>query len=458
MPNADQYDSPSASQPDDAVSGSSSSPIKLFISYAHKDEDMRRELDVHLSNLQRQKMISSWHDRLIEPGRKWADQIHTALDDARIILLLISADFLASDYCYAKEMNRALERHEAGEAVVIPIILRAVDWEGAPFSELQALPKDARPIKKWKDRDEAWVHVVQGLRRVIETLNAPTPFRVSVQPAARIRKPHQEHQSLPYLCNRSEQEMDLKKALRQHRDNRARRPVLCVIHGDEYECHDKFIERLRTETLPELLGLKVAIEECYWNDPPPPQSTADDFWLSLGDRILAPSPNSVEECRERILKKLAASESPLFINLGWLTDDCERGGAELFSSFLQFWEEWPDLPANKLVIGGLSLTYLRSKESTSRFSFWQKSPNERLRQLVTQLKPRNSDKLTLAVLTELRAITRKEAEDWPNHPKVRSQYQVPKQVITELYRQINNQPISMEKLAAKLKELLSAES
>ncbi len=88
--------------------------------------------------------------------------------------MLISARFMASNYCYAKEMIRAIERHDAGEAVVIPIILSACDWHGAPFSKLRALPKDARPIKKWNDRDEAWLDVVQGLRRVIEMLSRRT--------------------------------------------------------------------------------------------------------------------------------------------------------------------------------------------------------------------------------------------------------------------------------------------
>jgi HEAT repeat protein/energy-coupling factor transporter ATP-binding protein EcfA2 len=150
-----------------------SSPIKLFISYSHRDEDFRMELDDHLSNLQRQQIILGWHDRQIMPGQEWANQIDDALDEAQIILLLISARFMASDYCYAKEMIRAITRHDTREAVVIPIILSACDWQGAPFSKLQALPKDARPINSWDDRDEAWLDVVRGLRRVIDRLSPP---------------------------------------------------------------------------------------------------------------------------------------------------------------------------------------------------------------------------------------------------------------------------------------------
>jgi hypothetical protein len=171
-------DEPVSQNKPDQISVQSSSgatPIKVFISYAHRDEDFRLELNDHLSNLQRQGLIAGWHDRQIVPGQEWADQIDQALNEAQIILLLVSARFLASDYCHDKEMGRAIERHNVKEAVVIPIILSACDWQGTPFSKLQALPKDAKPIKSWPDRDEAWLDVVRGLRKVIDGIRRSTP-------------------------------------------------------------------------------------------------------------------------------------------------------------------------------------------------------------------------------------------------------------------------------------------
>lgn len=171
-------DEPGSQNKPDQISVQSSSgatPIKVFISYAHRDEDFRLELNDHLSNLQRQGLIAGWHDRQIVPGQEWADQIDQALNEAQIILLLVSARFLASDYCHDKEMGRAIERHNAKEAVVIPIILSACDWQGTPFSKLQALPKDAKHIKSWPDRDEAWLDVVRGLRKVINGIRHSTP-------------------------------------------------------------------------------------------------------------------------------------------------------------------------------------------------------------------------------------------------------------------------------------------
>jgi HEAT repeat protein len=144
--------------------------MKLFFSYAHKDEPLRDELAKHLSLLKRQNIITDWHDRNITAGTDWAQAIDDNLNTANIILLLISSDFLASDYCYDKEMTRALEHHTQGTARIIPIILRPCDWHSAPFGKLQALPKDARPVTQWADQDEAFLNIAQGIRKAVAEL------------------------------------------------------------------------------------------------------------------------------------------------------------------------------------------------------------------------------------------------------------------------------------------------
>ena len=148
-------------------------PITLFYSYAHVDEPLRQQLEKHLSLLQRQGLILPWHDRAILPGDEWAKDIDEHLNTASIILLLISPDFLASDYCYDKEMQRALERHTRGEARVIPVILRPCDWQSAPFGKLQAVPRDGKAITTWQNQDEAFLAVATELRRVIERFTGP---------------------------------------------------------------------------------------------------------------------------------------------------------------------------------------------------------------------------------------------------------------------------------------------
>jgi len=144
--------------------------IKVFYSYSHKDESFRSALKTHLSILRRRNVISEWHDRKIIPGTEWQSQIDENIKDADIILLLISPDFIASDYCYETELDIAMERHESKEASVIPIILRPTDWSDTPFSRLQALPEEVTPISKWENEDDAWLSVIKGLKSSIKEI------------------------------------------------------------------------------------------------------------------------------------------------------------------------------------------------------------------------------------------------------------------------------------------------
>jgi hypothetical protein len=141
-------------------------PISLFYSYSHNDESLRDELAKHLTILKQAGFIREWHDRQILAGEEWDRQISIYLEAAEVILLLISADFLASKYCYDIEAKRALERHSSGTARVIPIILRPVLWKLAPFAALQALPKDARAVTEWPNRDLAFVNICEGILAV----------------------------------------------------------------------------------------------------------------------------------------------------------------------------------------------------------------------------------------------------------------------------------------------------
>jgi len=143
-----------------------SSETSIFISYSHRDEKLRDELETHLKLLARLGVISTWTDRKIIPGGEWSQEIDRRMSAADIILLLVSADFIASDYCWGKELSMALLRHQNGEATVIPIMLRPCDWHGAPFGKLQGLPKGMKPVTAWDDRDSAWTDVAIGIRGI----------------------------------------------------------------------------------------------------------------------------------------------------------------------------------------------------------------------------------------------------------------------------------------------------
>jgi hypothetical protein len=148
-------------------------PARVFISYAHEDERYRDQLEAALAGLSRAEKVSCWHDRNIRPGSEWGDCIVDALDEADVILLLISNDFQRSDYITSEEVPRAMERHRQGSAVVIPVIVRPTDWSHSPYAALEAVPDNAKPVSNWNDRDSAWLNVVQ---RITETLTGPPPL------------------------------------------------------------------------------------------------------------------------------------------------------------------------------------------------------------------------------------------------------------------------------------------
>jgi len=150
--------------------GAPNRTLKLFYSYAHVDEEFRNRLETSLAMLLRDGMIGEWHDRRITPGTTWGDEISRHLEEADLIVLLVSPDFLASEYCYDIETKRALQRHDEGTARVIPIIVRVSDWRVAQFARLQALPKDSKAVRSWADQDEAWQNVTEGIRATIDDL------------------------------------------------------------------------------------------------------------------------------------------------------------------------------------------------------------------------------------------------------------------------------------------------
>jgi len=147
-------------------------PVTVFFSYSHNDESLRDELAKHLKLLERTNVIDAWHDRAIPVGSEWNKAIKTELNEADIILLLISADFLASDYIWDVEVKTAMERHEANDAVVVPVVLRECAWFDAPFGKLQGLPKDAKPVATYPNMDEPFTFITNHIKKAAKAIRA----------------------------------------------------------------------------------------------------------------------------------------------------------------------------------------------------------------------------------------------------------------------------------------------
>jgi hypothetical protein len=171
----------------------------IFFSYSHKDEVFRNELEAHLALLKHEGLVEAWHDRRIIAGDVIDDSIFSQLETANFILLLVSSDFISSTYCYSREMARAMERHESGQARVIPVILRHCDWSRAPFGKLMATPRDGKPVASWTDRDEALADVARQVRQAVEGCGMAVTNPTKVNSAAQVSQ--RETVGLPRSSN-----------------------------------------------------------------------------------------------------------------------------------------------------------------------------------------------------------------------------------------------------------------
>ncbi len=147
--------------------------LSLFFSYSHADEKYRDELEVHLAILKRENVITVWHDRRIDAGSSIDDEIDSNLETADIVLLMVSASFLASDYCYEKELSRAIENHKNAKTIVIPVIVHPCDWKNSMFGHLRATPTDGQPISKFPNIHDAYLCVVEDIRQAVKKFGVP---------------------------------------------------------------------------------------------------------------------------------------------------------------------------------------------------------------------------------------------------------------------------------------------
>lgn len=148
--------------------------MKAFISYSHVDSRYLDRLHVHLTQLQREGIITTWTDNDILPGGKLDTEISGSLQSSDIFIALLSPDYISSNYCFEKEFEKALEMQEDDQIIIIPIILENCDWLNTPFKQFKALPKDGKPIAEWNNENTAFLNVIQEIRNLTSGLTNTT--------------------------------------------------------------------------------------------------------------------------------------------------------------------------------------------------------------------------------------------------------------------------------------------
>ena len=175
IPHLNGWDSQPEGSSSEARSGTDSgrmdgSPVRVFIIHSSEEESLLREFYRYLKPLQRSRLIECWDDHLIGAGQEWNYQISDNLGKADLILFLVTAFSLASDFVWDIEMRRALEQHKAGTSRLIPVIIGDVDWSDAPFATLQVAPSNGKAIRLWRHRDTGWRLVVSAIRAAAQEL------------------------------------------------------------------------------------------------------------------------------------------------------------------------------------------------------------------------------------------------------------------------------------------------
>lgn len=145
--------------------------MKAFVSYSHQDTHLLDKLHEHLSALRRDGLLETWTDREIHAGGEIDKEVDAAMDEAELFLLLISASFLNSNYCFEREFQRAQEKRAANTAIIVPLILKEVDWEIPALRKYKALPDDGKPVisRHWHSDDEGFANIAKGLRKMLKS-------------------------------------------------------------------------------------------------------------------------------------------------------------------------------------------------------------------------------------------------------------------------------------------------
>ena len=385
--------------------------LKVFYSYPRKDEALRHRLANHLAAYEKEGLIKGWHDAEMPGGARWKTEIEQRIGAADIVLLLITENYFASDWCMA-EYDLAMTRHDAGKCRVVPINLRAVEWPES-LKVLNAIPPLSQPIVNGvpAQEDRAFQNTAVALRRVAESVleagapqpaPPPPPIPPPIPPALRIVQPPRPiTRDIAFLCNWTDQEDQLRAGFLNAPANKLRTPFLTLICGHPDDCHEEFIARIRNSPLPGQLGVKTVnpLRVFNWPDPEVRSGlTTDQLFTSRVGKALELENND----KARMVRRL-----PRGLTIVRSTIDCwSDTHIPLIEAYAAFWDSWPVLGAGKALAPCLCVKDIvdaQVEPLRQRLAF---ASFERLRGAVVGLLP----------------IRQSHAENWLELPEIKPLY------------------------------------
>jgi hypothetical protein len=384
--------------------------LKLFISYSHKDREWCDRLNAHLAGISKEVLAEVWYDKRISPGSEWNSDIVRHLDEADIILFLVSSNFVNSEFC-ALEVERALARQEAGKCTVIPVMLRHYNLSGSGYTHLQPSPQGGGPIDSdaWPDKDLGLKTVSNEIETKARSLlgNAPKHQSGLVNPLELQRLLH-------HLCDRLPQRRALHQALEPER-RKEQRPFLIVVLGHQQDSLEWFLSRLEHVLLKKYFSQSVGrLSPLEWPEYVRGQTSTQLFGPCLTDCLNARPFATLEEMNGALSAMSPVSLLPSSVPAAtW-----DRNTEALFDAYLALWQSWPKIPADRVLIPVVCIEYSGDLPA-----------QRRLLRYLKKLNFESLENIGGVLLPQMTAVEHAEFKDWLRLDQVRPRIPGPENAI-----------------------------